>query len=89
MYNLVDTRGDIICVQDQGSGMTKEQIQNILEDTFIITSANVDNKKGHGLGYLIIKDLIKTMGASISIDSEKNKGTKVSIQLGKQPNSKS
>ncbi len=89
VYNLVDTRGDIICVQDQGSGMTKEQIQNILEDTFIITSANVDNKKGHGLGYLIIKDLIKTMGASISIDSEKNKGTKVAIQLGKQPNSKS
>jgi signal transduction histidine kinase len=89
VYNLVDTRGDIICVQDQGCGMTKEQIQNILEDTFIITSANVDNKKGHGLGYLIIKDLIKTMGASISIDSEKNKGTKVAIQLGKQPNSKS
>lgn len=83
VYNLADTKGDIICVKDEGTGMTKEQIQNILEDKFIITSANVDNKKGHGLGYIIIKDLIKTMGANIHIESEKNIGTTVSILLPK------
>lgn len=71
----------IITVTDTGSGMSKEQIQNIIEDRFIISSANVDNKKGHGLGYMIIKDLIKTMDASIKIDSEKGKGTAVSIIL--------
>jgi hypothetical protein len=31
-------------------------------DQFIISSANIDNRKGNGLGYLIIKDLLKTMG---------------------------
>ena len=68
-----------ITVKDEGVGMTKEQIQNIMADQFIISSANIDNRKGNGLGYLIIKDLLKTMGASINIKSEKGKGTMVSI----------
>lgn len=69
----------IITVKDEGVGMTKEQIQNIMADQFIISSANIDNRKGNGLGYLIIKDLLKTMGATIHIKSEKGKGTMVSI----------
>ncbi len=79
--NKVKENENIITVTDSGSGMSKEQIQNIVEDRFIISSANVDNKKGHGLGYMIIKDLIKTMEATIKIDSEKGKGTSVSIIL--------
>lgn len=79
--NTVTETENIITVTDTGSGMSKEQIQNIVEDRFIISSANVDNKKGHGLGYMIIKDLIKTMEASIKINSEKGKGTAVSIIL--------
>ncbi len=70
-----------ITVKDEGIGMSQEQIQRLLADHVIITSANVDNKKGHGLGYLIIKDLIKTMGAKLSIESGKGTGTSVSIKL--------
>ncbi len=73
----------IVSVEDEGEGMTAEQIKNILADQFIISSANVDNKKGNGLGYLIIKDLIKMMNAKIKISSEKRKGTKVFIELPK------
>jgi signal transduction histidine kinase len=71
----------IISVQDEGIGMTKEQVQRILADEVVITSANVDNKKGHGLGYLIIKDLIKTMNTRLTIESKKNEGTTVSIVI--------
>jgi len=71
----------IISVKDEGCGMPQEQIQNILEDRFVISAANVDNKKGHGLGYLIIKDLIKMMGASLKIESEIGVGTTVHIIL--------
>jgi K+-sensing histidine kinase KdpD len=70
-----------VSVKDEGIGMTKEQIQRILADEVVITSANVDNKKGHGLGYLIIKDLIKTMNARLAIESKKNEGTTVSIVI--------
>jgi signal transduction histidine kinase len=71
----------IITVTDEGVGMTPEQIQNILGDQFIVSSANIDNRKGNGLGYLIIKDLLKMMGATLQIKSEKGKGTIISIIL--------
>jgi signal transduction histidine kinase len=74
--------GLLIMVTDNGVGMTADQIKNIMADQFIISSANIDNRKGNGLGYLIIKDLVKMMGATLHIDSEKGNGTAVSVELG-------
>jgi len=73
----------IVSVSDEGVGMTADQIKNIMADQFIVSSANIDNKKGNGLGYLIIKDLLKMMNATLSISSEKNKGTTVYVGLPK------
>ena len=75
------TNGDelIIKVKDQGTGMTAEQIQNIMADQYIISSSKKDNRKGNGLGYLIIKDLLKMMGAYYKIISEKEFGTEVDV----------
>ena len=71
----------VLFVKDEGVGMTPEQIQNIKGDQFIVSSANIDNRKGNGLGYLIIKDLLKMMGGSFYIQSEKENGTIVVIVL--------
>jgi signal transduction histidine kinase len=71
----------VITVADNGSGMAAEQVQNILEDRFVNSSVNIDNRKGHGLGYLIIKDLLKMMQASIEIESEPGRGTIVNIVM--------
>lgn len=71
----------IITVIDEGVGLSDDQIKNIMADQFIISSANVDNKKGNGLGYLIIKDLLKIMGAQLSIESKKGIGTKIHIKI--------
>jgi K+-sensing histidine kinase KdpD len=71
----------IISVSDEGTGMTTEQVNNIMGDQVVITAARVDTRKGHGLGYLIIKDLIKMIGAEIVINSERGKGTIVSIRI--------
>ena len=75
------TNGDelIIKVKDQGTGMTAEQIQNIMADQYIISSSKKDNRKGNGLGYLIIKDLLKMMGAHYKIISERDHGTEVRV----------
>jgi signal transduction histidine kinase len=73
--------GLMIIVTDNGVGMTADQIKNIMADQFIISSANIDNRKGNGLGYLIIKDLVKMMGATLHINSEKGNGTSVSVEL--------
>lgn len=76
--------GILIEVKDQGFGMTKEQINNILADQFIVSSANVDGKKGNGLGYLIIKDLLKVVEGNFSIKSAKNIGTTIKLFFPKQ-----
>lgn len=70
-----------VSVTDEGIGMTPEQIQRLMGEEVVITSANVDNKRGHGLGYLIIKDLVKTMGATIHIGSRPGKGTTVTVSM--------
>ncbi len=71
----------VVSVQDEGMGIPPEKIQSLMEDHVVISSANVDNRKGHGLGFLIIKDLVKMMGASLEIKSEKGNGTTVSILM--------
>jgi signal transduction histidine kinase len=71
--------GIVLRIEDTGVGMTSEQINNIMADHFIISSANVDNRKGNGLGYLIIKDLLKILRGRLSIQSEKEKGTTVTV----------
>lgn len=76
--------GILIEVKDQGFGMTKEQINNILADQFIVSSTNVDGKKGNGLGYLIIKDLLKVVEGNFSIKSAKNIGTTIKLFFPKQ-----
>lgn len=71
----------IISVRDEGIGMSPEKIKSLMAEQVVISSANVDNKKGHGLGYLIIKDLLKMIGAGIQIESKKGRGTTVRIEI--------
>jgi signal transduction histidine kinase len=71
----------IINVADTGLGMSEEQVDNLLSENKIITSPNIDNRKGTGLGYMIIKDLIKMMDGEILIQSGKMKGTTVTVKL--------
>ena len=79
--NYITPDGIALVIKDTGVGMTQEQINNIMADHFIMSSTNVDNRKGNGLGYLIIKDLLKIIRGRLSIRSEKNKGTRVIIEL--------
>jgi signal transduction histidine kinase len=59
--------------------MTNEQINNIMSEMYIVSSATIDKRKGNGLGYLIIKDMLKLVNAKFVIKSKEGKGTMVSI----------
>ena len=77
---IIENNNIILFVKDPGKGMTIKQKENILNKEYIISSVNVDEKRGSGLGYLIIRDLIKIIGAEINIESEINVGTTVFIK---------
>jgi signal transduction histidine kinase len=57
-----------ICVEDNGRGFDYEQTKN-------------ENGSGRGLGLFNIGNRSRLMGASLSIESKKEEGTKILIQL--------
>jgi signal transduction histidine kinase/CheY-like chemotaxis protein len=68
-------------VRDNGIGMSKE-FQSRLFDPF--TQANRDDiseTRGSGLGLSIVKKLTELMGGTITVDSELNKGTTITVGI--------
>ena len=66
-----------VCIQDNGKGISKENLDKIY-DPFFTTK---DPGKGTGLGLSIVFRIIKEHKGTIKYDSEINKGTKVLITL--------
>lgn len=66
-----------IIIQDNGCGMTKEELTHVGE-IFYTTKSN-----GTGLGLSYCKEIIDLHGGTISYKSQKNVGTKVTIYLPK------
>ncbi|MCM3675449.1 HAMP domain-containing histidine kinase [Peribacillus simplex] len=64
-----------IKIQDQGIGMTQEQIFRLGEPYF--TTKN----KGTGLGMMVSYSVIKSMDGTVHVSSEQGKGTCFSINL--------
>jgi signal transduction histidine kinase len=68
-----------IWVADEGIGMNEDVIQHLLNETELVYNVSNASRSGHGLGYLIIKDLVKWMGGRIEIQSKTGRGTTVSV----------
>ena len=64
-----------ITIADQGVGMSKEDIERIF-DPFFTTKTRA---QGSGLGMTMVYSIISRHGGFITIDSEKEKGTEVSL----------
>lgn len=76
---VVSTRceGDnaIICVADNGAGMSRETAARVFEPLFSTKAFGV------GLGMPLVKRIVEQHGGSVLIDSEQGAGTRVSIVL--------
>ena len=69
-------------VQDTGIGMSQEFLHNCLYKPFTQENDNVRTKyQGTGLGMSIVNGLVKTMGATIQVDSTQGVGTVFTVQL--------
>ena len=69
----------LIAIEDQGIGMTSEQLKRVFEKFYRANPSGAI--PGTGLGMAIIKSIIEQHGGSIMIDSEYGKGTKVMLYL--------
>jgi two-component system, sporulation sensor kinase B len=66
----------LIRISDTGVGMTKEQIERLGEPYFTTKGG-----RGTGLGMMVVYRIVESMGGTIQIASEVNKGTQVSLYL--------
>ena len=69
----------LIAIEDQGIGMTPEQLERVFEKFYRADPSGVI--PGTGLGMAIIKSIIEQHGGAIEIQSEYGKGTQVMLYL--------
>jgi signal transduction histidine kinase len=74
-----------LCITDQGIGMTKDQINQILSENINITDSQPGtfSEQGAGLGLQICKEFIKMNGGELTIESTLDHGTTVCVLLSK------
>ncbi|RAK67006.1 sensor histidine kinase [Hymenobacter edaphi] len=68
-----------LTVQDQGVGISKEDQEHLFERFF--RARNVTNIPGTGLGLYIVGRYLELMGGRISLHSELNRGTTVTVTI--------
>jgi PAS domain S-box-containing protein len=71
--------GVVFAVADQGIGIAKEDIPRILKPFEQVETAFARNFDGVGLGLPLVNSMARLHGATLTIDSELNVGTTVSI----------
>jgi PAS domain S-box-containing protein len=71
----------VIEVADQGIGVPEHEVGRLFERLYRASSAVDRQIQGTGLGLTIVKSVVEAHGGSVSVASEENVGTKVSIRL--------
>lgn len=68
-------------VTDNGIGMSKEYMQKIFEPFSRETNSILNSQQGTGLGMTITRNLVELLGGTISVKSERGKGSMFTVDL--------
>ena len=71
----------IFKIKDNGIGMTPSVQKKVFEKFYRVSSGNIHNTKGHGLGLAYVKHIIDIHKGSINLESKKDKGTTISVSV--------
>ena len=67
-----------VCIEDTGSGMTPEELDNAFEP-FFRSEPSRKATHGHGLGLSIVRRLARHYGWTVEVSSEPGRGTAVTV----------
>jgi two-component system phosphate regulon sensor histidine kinase PhoR len=72
-------RACVIEIQDQGIGIKKEDLPYLFQKFYRVSTGDVHDVKGFGIGLYYVKRICDEHGFELNIESEYNKGTIVRI----------
>ncbi len=70
-----------LTIKDKGIGIEKENLGKLFDKFYRVPTGNVHNVKGFGLGLFYTKNICEAHNWKISVDSEPDQGTTVSIVM--------
>ncbi|NHA06533.1 HAMP domain-containing histidine kinase [Mucilaginibacter sp. HC2] len=70
-----------IQVADKGIGMSRDQQTKIFEQFYRIPTGNLHDVKGFGLGLSYVNTIVKRLNGTISVKSEKDKGSEFELKF--------
>ena len=70
-----------LTIEDQGIGITKENLSRLFDKFYRVPTGNIHNVKGFGLGLFYTKNICDSHGWKISVESEPGKGTTVKLLM--------
>ena len=70
-----------VVIEDFGIGMSKEALPHIFERFYREDEARNREIKSYGLGLSIVKEIVTLLDIDIQVESETDKGTKITLQL--------
>ena len=74
----------ILSIQDNGIGISKEHQKRVFDKFYRVSTGNVHNVKGFGLGLFYVREVCRQHGWKIQMFSELDKGTTIEIQISQE-----
>jgi len=76
-------KGNKVCITitDKGIGIPKEQIKEVFDKFYRVSTGDIHDVKGFGLGLFYVKNISQAHGWISKIESELGKGTTFSLDI--------